>query len=102
MREDLVEHGFEVLPVGQRLLRLLLDHLVKVATTEHETKWLELALRSSIDELTLAVRLARKGEAPRSPDDRKGLPEVRMKIDAQVPPEIYAKWEHVRRVIEEG
>ena len=71
--------------------------LVRVAVPEHEDKWLESALRLHTDELHLQVQLSRKGEPPRNPDDRKGLPEIRLNLNATMPPDVYAKWEQVRR-----
>jgi Holliday junction DNA helicase RuvB len=71
--------------------------LIRVAVPEHETKWLQLALRLHTDELHLQVQLAQPGEPPRNPDDRKGLPEIRLNLNATMPPDVYAKWEQVRR-----
>ena len=71
--------------------------LIRVAVPEHETKWLELALRLHTDDLRLQVRLSKKGQPPRDPDDRKGLPEIRLNINETTPPDVYAKWEQVRR-----
>ena len=71
--------------------------LIKVATPQHEAKWLERAQALSTDELALEVRLSRQGEAPRNWDDRKGLPEIRLKLEASMPPDVYAKWETLRR-----
>ncbi|MHC4615712.1 MAG: HNH endonuclease, partial [Planctomycetota bacterium] len=62
----------------------------------HEQKWLETALRLHIDELTLEVKLSRKGDPPRQRDDRKGLPEIRLRLNAAMPPDVFAKWERVR------
>jgi len=64
---------------------------------EHEEKWLELALRLHTDDLRLQVQLSKKGQPPRNPDDRKGLPEIRLNLNATMPPDVYAKWEQVRR-----
>jgi Holliday junction DNA helicase RuvB len=75
--------------------------LVKVATAEHEAKWLERAQKLTTDELALEVRLSRPGDPPRSWDDRKGLPEIRMKLEAQMPADVYAKWECVRRRVQD-
>ncbi|MHC4100021.1 MAG: AAA family ATPase [Planctomycetota bacterium] len=70
--------------------------LVKVVVPPHEQKWLETALRLHIDELTLEVKLSRKGDPPRQRDDRKGLPEIRLRLNAAMPPDVFAKWERVR------
>jgi Holliday junction DNA helicase RuvB len=43
------------------------------------------------------VKLSRKGDPPRDRDDRKGLPEIRMRLNTAMPPDVYAKWEQVRR-----
>ncbi len=75
--------------------------LIKVAVVEHEAKWLERALALGTDELALEVRLADQGAPPRSWDDRKGLPEIRLKIEAMVSPDIYAKWESIRRRVQD-
>jgi Holliday junction DNA helicase RuvB len=71
--------------------------LIRVAVPEHEGKWLELALRLHTDELHLQVQRSKKGEPPRNPDDRKGLPEIRLNLNATMPPDVYAKWEQVRQ-----
>jgi hypothetical protein len=75
--------------------------LIKVAVAQHEDRWLELARRLPIDQLTLEVRLARAGDPPRDRDDRKGLPEVRLRLDTALPPDVYAKIERARRKIED-
>jgi Holliday junction DNA helicase RuvB len=75
--------------------------LIKVAVAQHEDRWLELARRLPIDQLTLEVRLAKAGEPPRDRDDRKGLPEVRLRLDTALPPDVYAKIERARRKIED-
>ena len=74
--------------------------LVRVASVEHEERWLDLAKRLSIDELALEVKLAQKGDPPRDRSERKGLPEIRLRIDAEVAPEVYARWEQARRKLE--
>jgi Holliday junction DNA helicase RuvB len=74
--------------------------LIKIATPRHEDRWLEVALRLPIDQLSLEVRLARAGEAPRDHDERKGLPEVRLRLNTPLPPDVYAKWEQARRKVE--
>ncbi len=71
--------------------------LIKVATPQHEQEWLRKACELTSDELVLEVRLSRAGQAPRSRDDRKGLPEVRLQLGASMPPDVYAMWEQVRR-----
>ncbi len=77
--------------------------LVRVATPEHEGAWLKRALETAIDEFTLEVKLARRGQAPRNRDDRKGLPEVRLRVEALVPPDVYAKRERaIARLHEEA
>ena len=86
---------------GGRLCWSKVRELVKVATPETDDRWLEAAMEQKIEALTLTVRLAKKGEAPRSPDDRKGLPEVRVTLKIQVAPEVCAKWERVRTLLEE-
>ena len=53
------------------------------------------------DQLALEVRLARPGEPPRNRDDRKGLPEVRLRVNAALPPDVYAKWELARQKIQD-
>jgi Holliday junction DNA helicase RuvB len=75
--------------------------LIKVAVARHEDRWLELARRLPIDQLALEVRLARAGEPPRDRDDRKGLPEVRLRLNTALPPDVYAKIERARRKIED-
>jgi Holliday junction DNA helicase RuvB len=67
--------------------------LVKVAVAQHDTAWLEHAQSIRIDELALEIRLARKGDPPRNRDDRKGLPEIRLRLNTSMPPDVYAKWE---------
>ena len=69
--------------------------VVKVAVTQHEAAWLERAKSLRIDELALEVRLAKCGDPPRNRDDRKGLPEIRLLLNAAMPPDVYAKWERV-------
>lgn len=64
--------------------------LIKVAGPDHDDKWLEQALRLTADELALEVRLSKPGQPPRRRDERKGLPEVRMRVEASVPPDVYA------------
>ena len=71
--------------------------LIRVAVPEHEQKWLDLALRLHTDDLRLQVKLSKKGQPPRDPDDRKGLPEIRLNLNATMPPDVYAQWEQVRR-----
>jgi 5-methylcytosine-specific restriction endonuclease McrA len=71
--------------------------LIRVAVPDHEKEWLDLALRLHTDELHLQVQLSKKGEPPRNPDDRKGLPEIRLNLNATMPPDVYAQWEQVRR-----
>lgn len=71
--------------------------LTRVARADHDAAWLKKATELSIDDLAMEVKLARPGEPPRDRDDRKGLPEVRLRLDAQMPPDVYAKWEQVRR-----
>jgi Holliday junction DNA helicase RuvB len=73
--------------------------LIRVAVPEHEEKWLDLALRLHTDELHLQVQLSKPGQPPRNPDDRKGLPEIRLNLNATMPPDVYAKWEQVRRML---
>ena len=75
--------------------------LVKVASPEHEARWLEVAHKMHTDQLALEVRLARPGEPPRNRDDRKGLPEVRLRVNAALPPDVYAKWELARQKIQD-
>jgi len=67
--------------------------LVKVAVAQHDAAWLQHAQSVRIDELALEVRLARKGDPPRNRDDRKGLPEIRLRLNTLMPPDVYAKWE---------
>ena len=69
--------------------------LVKVAVTQHDAAWLQRARDLRIDELALEVRLAKRGDPPRNRDDRKGLPEIRLRLNASMPPDVYAKWERV-------
>src|SRR5262249_54025954 len=66
---------------------------------QHQEKWLERAKALHIDELILEVRLAKPGSAPRDRDDRKGLPEIRLKVQAELPPVVYAKWEQAQKKI---
>ncbi len=75
--------------------------LIKVAVVEHEAKWLERALALGTDELALEVRLADQGDPPRNWDDRKGLPEIRLKFEAMLPPQVYAKLESIRRRVQD-
>ena len=70
--------------------------LVKVAVAQHDAAWLRRARDLRIDELALEVRLAKRGEPPRNRDDRHdrmGLPEIRLRLNASMPPDVYAKWE---------
>ena len=72
--------------------------LVKVAVAQHDAAWLQRARELRIDELALEVRLAKRGEPPRNRDDRHdrmGLPEIRLRLNASMPPDVYAKWELV-------
>ncbi len=75
--------------------------LVKVASREHEAKWLEKARELSIEELALEIKLAKPGEAPRARDDRKGLPELRLKLTTSLPVDVFAKWERVKQKLQE-
>ncbi|MHC4219857.1 MAG: hypothetical protein ACYSU7_15555, partial [Planctomycetota bacterium] len=75
--------------------------LIKVVVPQHEERWLEVARRLPIDQLTLEVRLVRRGEPPRDRDDRKGLPEIRVRLNTAMPPDVYAKIERARRKIED-
>ena len=75
--------------------------LVKVANAKHEAKWLEKAMELSIEELALEVKLAKPGEAPRKRDDRKGLPDVRLKLTTSLPADVFAKWERVKQKLQE-
>ncbi len=75
--------------------------LIKVATPRHEDRWLDLAMQAPIEQLALEVRLANPGDPPRNRDDRKGLPEVRLRLNTSVPPDVYAKWEQVCRKIQD-
>jgi len=58
--------------------------LLKVASPEHEDAWLARALELTCRELTLEVRLSKAGEKPRDPNNRKGLPEVRFKLNCSL------------------
>lgn len=58
--------------------------LVTVATTEHEEAWLARARELSFRDLALEVRLTKPGSPPRGPGERKGLPEIRFKVDVAV------------------
>jgi len=60
--------------------------LLSVVTPEHEQAWLDRALRSSVRELALHVKLARPGSAPRQPGDTKGTPEIRFPHTCQLAP----------------
>ena len=75
--------------------------LVKVASPKHEARWIEVAHKTHTDQLALEVRLANPGEPPRNRDDRKGLPEVRLRVNAALPPDVYAKWELARQKIQD-
>jgi Holliday junction DNA helicase RuvB len=75
--------------------------LARVVVPEHEARWLERALELHVDELALEVKLRNPGDAPRRPDDRKGLPDVRIRIDVKVPPDVYAKYQRSRRKVED-
>jgi hypothetical protein len=89
----------ELIAVGKKLLTLpAIDHafckqelgwskvalLVTAATPEHEEAWLERARALSCRDLALEVRLAKPGPPPRGPGERKGLPEIRFKLDVAI------------------
>jgi Holliday junction DNA helicase RuvB len=76
--------------------------LVKVAVGQHEERWLDTALRLHIDELALEVKLSRKGDPPRQRDDRKGLPEIRLRLNTAMPPDVFSKWEQVRQKLRDA
>ena len=71
--------------------------LIKVVVPQHEQKWLDTALRLHIDELALEVKLSPKGAPPRQRDDRKGLPEIRLRMNTALSPDVFAMWEQVRQ-----
>ncbi len=75
--------------------------LARVVVPEHEARWLERALELHVDELALEVKLRNPGDPPRKPDDRKGLPEPRMRLDVAMPPDVYAKHQRARRKFED-
>ncbi len=75
--------------------------LIKVASPQHETRWLELAQKLHTDQLVLEVRLAKPGDPPRDRDDRKGLPEIRLRLNTALPPDVYAKWERARQKVQD-
>jgi len=75
--------------------------LIKVASPQHETRWLELAQELNTDQLLLEVRLSKPGDPPRDRDDRKGLPEIRLRLNTALPPDVYAKWERARQKIQD-
>ena len=58
--------------------------LAKVVAPEHEAGWLDRALCLTCRELALEVQLSKPGRPPRGAGDRKGLPEVRFKVQASV------------------
>ncbi len=75
--------------------------LIKVATPPHQERWIRTAQMMHIDELALEVRLAGPGNPPRDRDDRKGLPEIRLRLNTMLPPDVYAKWEQAKRKIQD-
>jgi HNH endonuclease len=89
----LIDRAFAEGRIGWSRVR----ELVRVAVPRHEQAWLDLARRLPIDELSLEVRLSRKGDPPRQRDGRKGLPEIRMRLNMPMPADVYAKWEQARR-----
>ncbi len=70
--------------------------LARVTTAEHEDAWLCKAKESTCRELALEVRLARPGQAPRDPQNRKGLPEVSFKLNCNLKALAFQKWELVK------
>jgi RuvB-like AAA lid domain-containing protein/HNH endonuclease len=75
--------------------------LARVVVPEHEARWLERALALHIDELALEVKLRNPGEPPRKPDDRKGLPEIRIRVNTALPPDVFAKWQLARNKVQD-
>ncbi len=75
--------------------------LIKVATPPHQERWIRTAQVLHVDELALEVRLAGPGNPPRDRDDRKGLPEIRLRLNTMLPPDVYAKWEQAKKKIED-
>jgi Holliday junction DNA helicase RuvB len=102
----------ELIAVGKKLLTLeLVDHafcrqeigwskvllLVGVATPEHQEAWLDRARKLSCRALALEVRLSKPGSPPRPPGERKGLPEIRFRFDADVGTLTYGKLERAKQ-----
>ncbi len=56
--------------------------LAKIATPETEDAWLECGRKGSWPDFELAFKLGEKGKPP--PKDRKGLPELRLKVPVQL------------------
>jgi Holliday junction DNA helicase RuvB len=75
-----IDRAFREQRIGWAKVRAL----VRVATADHEEAWLERALASTCRELELETRLASPGRAPRAPGQRKGLPEVRFPLHANL------------------
>jgi Holliday junction DNA helicase RuvB len=67
--------------------------LMRVASPEHEAAWLERALGSSTRMLRLDVAQSKEGAAPRAAGDRRGLPEIRFRIDMQVSALTHSKFD---------
>ena len=88
-----IDHAFGERVLSWTKVRLL----VRVATPATEDRWLEVATELTADNLALEIKLARPGDAPRCRDQRKGLSEVRLRLEADLPPDVYAMWEQVAR-----
>ena len=77
--------------------------LARKVGPEHEAAWLERARNLSIEELSRELKGVNPGEAPRAGSANAGLPEITLRIPAaDVPPELYAKWEQARRKLEDA
>ena len=85
-----------------RLCWSKLRELIRVVEPPHEEKWLEVALELHIDELALEVKLSRQGDPPRKRDERKSVPEIGLRLNTPLPPDVFAKWERVRQKIRDG
>ena len=58
--------------------------LARVATERHERAWLERACALAVRDLAREVQIAKEGDEPRAPGDRKGLPEVRFHVQVSL------------------
>lgn len=84
-----IDRAFCEQRIGWSKVRLL----ARVVEPQHEAAWLERAEWLACRDLALEVKLARPGSAPRAPGDRRGLPEVRFKVTADVSVLTHRKFE---------